>query len=860
MKKFRNTFIKCFSLVLFVLCLVSVVACGNKKVTISLSSSANTIKIGETVDLTVEVKNTDDKTYTYSVDPADVISIKEDKVSVVKGVKEDVVVTITVTSNADKNISKSIKLTVKAEVVNVVKMDASLSKDTIKKGETANLTVTITGSSDTSYTVESSHPKIIAITNGIVSVIGNVVLDKVVNITVTANADKSVTKTVTIIVKSETQGGEVNGLTSTMIEALGNESITVKGVLEDVYVDFNQSDNNRNHKYGMTVEMSKDAWRGSWYSLEQKDNVITDNYRKSEKDGLKNQKGEVGHGLEKVYINRNNKVARSLVKDYVSIPTIWESQHLWNHLGQLNVNKFKFNEDEQRYEYSVDVTNEEDLYLMTYLSFSLTPMLSDTLSKIFLVVEDGQITKLIGQTEILYYGADVREDADAMSYTTIEVEFSKIGTTIVGDPTPYEAPENAELLTTALTKMKELKNYTFNIVETQINSPSVNYDEYQTLSATSNSKVFLARKNAENNDEIKNFTSQVGTVGLIGKVTEEGALFAQTSMYLYTMDDKPYHTEYSGYKQNSDNTFDYFEYDTKLKALAGKRKYTGSYFQELPKFDFSADIFTFEYATSKDGKMYYVFKLRDSAITREIAEQLTIKSYGHYGEASVSTTLSIKVDGEGNLVSAVFPYSISGIYSGYYTVNYSKFNTTELPVKTFVGYVPREIKNSWGEYTTKYYTATNSTKDTHDEVTTVVLEDIFGDAVSYFPTPEVFISVLGDAISGPFFDFTQTGSDSDGNPIYRKSISIKMTSSNYDENMQITDFEEIIEEFTEVLGTLGFKISQANTDTSGGKTGRADRYVTFIYQEIMIVFSNNHTKFIDIDFYRTGEWTLKKSN
>ena len=87
-----------------------------------------------------------------------------------------------------------------------------------------------------------------------------------------------------------------------------------------------------------------------------------------------------------------------------------------------------------------------------------------------------------------------------------------------------------------------------------------------------------------------------------------------------------------------------------------------------------------------------------------------------------------------------------------------------------------------------------------------------------------------------------------------------MTSSNYDENMQITDFEEIIEEFTEVLGTLGFKISQANTDTSGGKTGRADRYVTFIYQEIMIVFSNNHTKFIDIDFYRTGEWTLKKSN
>lgn len=858
MKKFRNTFIKCFSLVLFALCLVSVVACGDKKVTISLSASANTIKIGETVDLTVDVKNTDDKTYTYSVDPADVISIKEDKVSVVKGVKEDVVVTITVTSNADKNISKSIKLTVKAEVVNVVKMDVSLSKDTIKKGETAKLTVTITGSSDTSYTVESSHPKIIAITDGIVSVVGNVVLDKVINITVTANADKSVTKTVTIIVKSETQGGEVEGLTSEMIKAIGNESITVKGILEDVYVDFNQSDNNTNHKYGMTVEMSKDAWSGSWYSLEQKENVITDNYRKSAQDGLKNQNGEVGHGLEKLYIDRNNKVARSLVKDYVSIPTIWESQHLWNHLGQLNVNKFKFNEDEQRYEYTLDVTSEDDLYLMTYLSFSLTPMLSDTLDKIFLVVEDGQIVKLIGQTEILYYGADTREDADAMSYTTIELEFSKIGTTTVSEPTPYEAPENGELLDQALANMKGLKNYTFNIVETQLNAPTGDDDDYQTQSATSNTKVYLAKTNLLN--ALRNYTSAVGTVGLVGKVTEAGALLAETNMYSYTSDGKPYHTEYSGYKQNSDNTFDYFEYNTTLKTMAGKRKYNGSYFQELPTFDFSANIFTYEYSTTKDGVTSYTFKLRDSSITREIAEQLVVKSYGRYGEASISATLSVTVDSKGNLVSAVFPYSISGIYSGYYTVKYSNFGTTVLPEETFTGYVPREIKTSWSEYITKYYTATGSSLDSHDEVTTVVLEDIFGEAVSYFPSPEVFVSVLGDAINGPFYDSTQTGADSDGNPIYRKSISIKMTSSNYDENMQITDFEEIIEQFTEELGALGFKISQANTDTSGGKTGRSDRYVTFVNNDIMIVFSNNFTRFIDIDFYKTGEWTLKKSN
>lgn len=860
MKKFKNIFVKSFSLVLLALCLVSAVACGNKKVTISLKASANTIQYGETVDLSVEVKNADDKSYSYAIEPANVVTIENDKVKVIKGVTEDVDVTITATSNADKNMSSSVKITVKAIVVEVVKMSVNLSKAEIKKGETATLNVNITGATDKSYTVESSHPKILSIKDGIVSVIGNVVLDKVVNITVTANADKTVSETVTLVVKADTQGGEVEGLTSEMIKTIGNESITVKGVLEDVYVDFNQSDNNTNHKYNMTVEMSNGAWYGAWYSLEEKDNVISDSYRKGEKDGLKNQSGEIGHGLEKLYIDRNNKVARTLVKDYVSIPTIWESQHLWNHLGQLNVNKFKYNDDEQRYEYSVDVTNLDDLYLMTYLSYSLTPMLSDTLDKIFLVVENGQITKLIGQTEILYYGADTREDADAMSYTTIELEFSKIGTTVVSDPTPYEAPENAEYLTQALTNMKSHKNYTFKIVETQLVAPSRNDDDYQTQSATSNAKVFLSKKPLLSNAPLKNGTSAVGTVGLVGKVTAEAALLAETDMYIYTSDGNPYRTEYSGYKQNSDNTYDYFEYNTTLKTMAGKRKYNGSYFQELPTFDFSANIFTYEYSTTKNGVTSHTFRLRDSSITREIAEQLVVKSYGRYGEASISTTLSVTVDTAGNLVSAVFPYSISGIYSGYYTVKYSNFGTTVLPEETFVGYVPREIKTSWADYITKYYTATGSSLDSKDEVTTVVLEDIFGEAVSYFPNPEVFVSVLGDAINGPFFDSTQIGSDSDGKPIYRKSISIKVTSENYDENSQITDFEEIIEEFTEVLGAIGFKISQANTDTSGGKTGRSDRYVTFINQDIMIVFSNNFTRFIDIDFYKTGTWTLKKSN
>lgn len=130
-------------------------------------------------------------------------------------------------------------------------------------------------------------------------------------------------------------------------------------------------------------------------------------------------------------------------------------------LGNLQISKFTYDAEQEVYVYNINHENADDLYLMTYLSYSLTPMLSDTLDQLFLVVEDGKITKLLAQTEILYYGADKREDASAMSYTTIEVSFSNVGTTETKDPEPFEASANSEYLAQAIEKMQKADNYTF---------------------------------------------------------------------------------------------------------------------------------------------------------------------------------------------------------------------------------------------------------------------------------------------------------------------------------------------------------------------------------------------------------------
>jgi hypothetical protein len=730
---------------------------------------------------------------------------------------------------------------------------------TISKSAGTKLTVSVEGSaSDKSYKWSVSDSDLVKVENDTVTVIGDTTVDKYVTITATANADSSVTKSVTLLVKAPVVEGQVGELTTGMISQLGNSSITVTGTLVDYYQDFNQSANSSVSKYDMTVKMEDGKWSGSWNIQGNTYNTITDIYRRGEQDGVTDQQGNSGHTIEKVYIDKNNQVAFAAQKDYMSVPAVWEAQHLYNHLGNLSINKFEYDATNKVYAYKIDENSSDDLYLMTYLSYSLTPMLEDTLMELYLVVENGAITKLLGQTEVLYYGSDTSEDADGMSYTTIELSFSNIGTTTVEYPTAYEAPEYADKLTAALSNMGSATNYTYKAVDTQTYAPSTDDDDYSIDSSSSSSTLKTMSLKVTS---VANNTSSQGTVGNVGYVTKDAVLFADTIKYSYTLDGKAYRTEYTGYKQ-FDGYYEEFEYSASQSALVGTKHVTGSMFDAMPTFDFSANVFEFSSMkrNSTTGKYQYTFVLRDTAITRDLAMEVSAYKYASSATASVSTTMTIVVDEDGNIVSTVYPYSlVSGTYMGYVTTTYSNIGTTALDEDTFTGYVPRQIKNSWSDYTTKYYSSTHSTLDSHDEDTATVINAIFGDAQVDLPAPSVLMEIFGDNINGPFYDWKEKTKDEEGNVTsYIDYFSITTTSTQYDENMKITNYEEIMSEIDTALKAAGFTLSIANTDTTGGSTGLSTKYACYIKNDVQIVIENNNTRYFWIYFYKTGDWKLNK--
>lgn len=834
------------------------------KIDVTLDQSS--LKENESATITVNVAGLLNKEYKLTLSDDSVVKLEDHKITVTQDVVFPKSIIVTATSVEDNTIVGKATIDIVPKDTGIVKMSIASSADQIKKGETVTFSVEVTGNEDTTYTWSVNYPDIVKIENNVLSVIADIKLDKLVLVTATSNANPNVFVSKSILVKAPQVEGQVGELTSTMLQKISNKSITVSGKLTDIYQDFNQPVNNYETSYNMEVKMEDGAWSGTWEIDGVESTKLTDSYRRSEKDGYVDQNGITGHALERVYINKNNQVAREVVKNYMSITAVWEAQHLWNHLDNLNINKFQYDPENEVYEYVPEVDaygyfTEEEAFFLTYLAVSLTPMLSDTINKLYLVVEDGEITKLLAQTEVMYYGGTENNDADAMSYTTIAVSFSNIGTTVVENPEPFEAPQYAELLASALEKMHNAKNYTFQATDTTTAAPSTDDSDYELLSTTNvglKSRVNPFVK-ANPKGKLYNYTSSVGTVGCYGQVTEDAVIYATTTKYTYSMDGKNYLTKYSGLKQNNDNSYDLFEYNSSLDAFEGTKKVSGNIFDAMPKFDFSANIFKFLGSSFMNGKTTYTFELRETSIIREVAMQVSAYNLASNGEATIDTSLRIVVDENGNLVSTTYPYSINyGTYRGVVTTTYSKFGTTTLPEDAFTGYVQREVKTDWNQYTCKYYSPNFSTQTSREENALVVLQSIFGDDYVDVPSPALFLEIMGDNIYGPFYDWKSIGKDSDGNDINRGYMTIKTTSSNFDENAKILDYEELMEKFKVALENEGFTLSVGNTDMSGGKTGRSDRYVCYIKDNVQIVISNNHTKYIDISFYITGDWILKR--
>lgn len=842
-------------------------------VNLSANIGKSEIHYGETANISVTVTGLEDRTYTFDYDTS-IISISEKNViSVVENVTEEKEVTITVIANADETLTKT--LTIKVVPVFEMQILAETTEMDFETNATLELQVVVPGISNPEYTWSIDKTDLVSIENNVLSFNDgvNLLYDQTFTVTATLVSDPTVSAFITITAKAPVIEGQVYELTTAMIQELGNSSITVSGVLTDYYQDFNQSYNNAVNKYDMTVQMSEGKWTGSW-NVHGSSNVITTSYRMGEETGTDSY-GNKGHVLQEAYISKYNEVTYATVKDYMSVPAIWEAQHLWNHISSLAndiEHKFTYDSENEVYAYKYDVTNEQDAYLMTYLAYSLTPLLEDTLNELYFVVENGAITKMLAQTEILYYGADTSEDASAMSYTTIELTFTNIGTTEVAEPQPYEAPSNADVLTAALAKMQNATSYEYQLVDTTTYSPSYDDSDYTIESVTSGSSAVVALSDEveeEDTNVVKptlgNNTSATGTVGQHGWVTEDAVLVARTGQYQYTLDDKTYWTQYTGYRQFTDEDgnpyYEEFAFDTTNGVYYGTRRYSGTFADSMPSFDFSANVFklTGSQTSETTGRTLYTFTLRETAITRDIALEVSNYSYATSASAGSASNVTIVVDENGNLISTTYPYSlVSGTYLGYCTTTYSNINSTVLPDENlFAGYIAREVKTTWSQYTMKYFSETFSTLDSHEENAQYAIDYIFGEYADQLISPADLLEIFDDNLSGPFYDFNSKGTDSEGNDIYYSSFSFTATGREYDENYKITNYEEVAQDIDTVLTNAGYAMDNANTGISGGNTNLT--YISNNGQgDVMIRIENNGTRYFWIYFYKVGDWTLNR--
>ena len=361
---------------------------------VEITTQRNTITYGETITLSVNVVGLENKGIAWIVSDNTLVKVDNNVLSVLQEVNVDTEVTIKAVSVEKNNVYDEKKIIVKA-ASSFGTISITTSQDTISEGETVMVAATVTGLKEIGYTWKVSHEDLVKIENGQLILIGTVKIDTNITITATATADESVFKSKTILVKAPIIEGQVGELTNAVLAEIANSSITFGGVITDYYTDFNNSFNNSVNEYDSLVMMSDGRWYGSWNIKGNTTDIVIDNYRRGSVDGLSDAYGNVGHALERLYINKNNEVSAATVKDYQSIPAIWEAQHLWNHLGNLKVTDFVYNADDELYTYTVNQNDMEALYLMTYLSYCLTPLLEDTIASVSFKIEEGHITKVI---------------------------------------------------------------------------------------------------------------------------------------------------------------------------------------------------------------------------------------------------------------------------------------------------------------------------------------------------------------------------------------------------------------------------------------------------------------------------------
>lgn len=914
MKKATNAVKRILSFVLVCLLVVSFTACkpkddgGSTKGSITMVLTKDTIAMGETITVAVAVSNAKDPTYEVkSLNPAilEVVATVDNgkttyslKIKDGATVSKDTEVQVKASLTADESVEDVKTVTVKANAatgkssisINTVNPANGSDKYVLRVGDEQGLKLKVdleVPYDDKSYKVVFDNDSLVSYDSesGIIKVKEGVNLtDKaLVNVTVTSVAAPKLSQRLTLTVKPKLATGSVGDLTQAMIDEIANGKITVNGVVKDV-VKYNAGEGTSSeNSYGTTVELDGERWKGSWWSTKDSDPAVNENvYAKGEEFTLN---GKTVHKTEELYVNKKNESASKVLKDSEGNFLTWESRHYVNHVGGwvdengashegLKVGKFEeVGDNVFRYDIEFGTTKtdfttfqeiyypSEDDYLMLYLTWSFTPILSsnDVIENFYIYVETvngvKKVTKIMAET----FKSDItKEDSSSgkdvvigYSNTECTLSFDAIGTTTVAAPAAHEEINNPkyEAFKKALAKMANVQSYTFKMTESNSYSPTIDPSDYE-ISGT----IEGGEDTGEDwrDFSLKPFASKTGEVGYRGLVTTDGALINRTIEYTsyYT---NPYRTDVSGYKQNDDGTYDEFEYADGM--LKGKYKKNGSFASLMPDFDVSPYIFKWNQTGAVEGSENseaYTFILRDSAITEEVAKAFCLSIYAKNAVSSVDKSMSFVVtvkadlDKNGNVVDATlvkvgFGYDIYGNWGGVYTTLYTNVNSTTLPAGMFDAehYVGKKIPESWADY--KNITYHNDFSTAAGAKTTVVSGDklvelVFGKTAAENATfnkmPGALSKAFNDYVYGPWHEYEVSGVDSNGNNRYTSYINFRMQYDDCDENKKINDYDAFLANLIEQMSTCGFEYVEANS----GKVGTSRSYHSFVNNELKLQF------------------------
>lgn len=753
------------------------------------SKSGYVVDVGKPLELAVTPEN-GNYVVTYSTDGGETFlancdylsySPRKKMLSVVTSPLQDTTVIVKFADKTDSAVFGTKEFVVKG----LVSINLSLDKTSLQKAteaspdaDEAKLTAWATGGAELVFATSSDLIEVVEEGKGyIVRLKGDVRFDTTATITASLKDNANISKEISIKLlqtrgKQEPVEGK-NGirLTKENLGEISNASITSTGVLSDITLTVSNGREDKN-SYEMLVKMAQDRWYGAWNIMGKK-LVTSDTYVKSATTvNARDESGNIvaKNVMDRLYINSKNQLASKTVKNSASVPTLWENQHLWNHLttSYLTVDDFSYDKDVDAaalgyvsrgtsntsmsaFKYRFDATDEQTAYLFAYIKQSLTPLAGgdDAIEDLWVIVDSEGVLGIYAMTYVeSYWGTEDNTPVQgsepvSKSWSTIMLTLSDIGTTTVADPAPYTVGTRDvyTILEKSLSYMKDSKSYKFMAVDTATRAPTVNEDDYtisggvdsgSTGSGSSSGSTTHSGKFYDHVDSVGlNGQAATGTMGyVVANTANPFVLFEQVGKYESSMDDNIYHFTYTGYKGFTDGSgaayYEEFAYNSKIDGFAGTRIVNADISTLLPLFDFSVALFKYDGSKVDGDREVYTFNLIDPTLTYDVVQQMSIDKQRNSASSSAENTVQISVAYDTSkeesdpsaytIVSTSYPYSFAGgTYAGYITTYYYGIGTTTITENEVFGnkYQQRVLPTSWAEVAHKgyyYYLHTSEVK------------------------------------------------------------------------------------------------------------------------------------------------------